>query len=61
MELFNPIKRKRKKGIYITGDTVYKNTIIKTLKNKQIDLLIPNMGAAKQGSWIMTLTLNSKC
>ena len=28
--------------------------------NKEIDLLIPNMGAAKQGSWIMTLTLNSK-
>ncbi|HBH22381.1 MAG TPA: hypothetical protein DDY13_03045 [Cytophagales bacterium] len=53
-------KGKEKKGIYITGDTVYKNTIIKTLKNKQIDLLIPNMGAAKQGSWIMTLTLNSK-
>jgi len=23
-------------------------------------LMIPNMGAAKQGSWIMTLTLNSK-
>jgi N-acyl-phosphatidylethanolamine-hydrolysing phospholipase D len=46
--------------IYITGDTVYKNQIIKTLGNKEIDLLIPNMGAAKQGSWIMTLTLNSK-
>lgn len=46
--------------IYITGDTVYKHKIIKSLKNKAIDLLIPNMGAAKQGSWIMTLTLNSK-
>ncbi len=46
--------------VYITGDTVYKNKIIKTLENKKIDLLIPNMGAAKQGSWIMTLTLNSK-
>jgi len=46
--------------IYITGDTVYKNKIIKILENKEIDLLIPNMGAAKQGSWIMTLTLNSK-
>jgi len=46
--------------IYITGDTVYKNKLIKSLDNKQIDLLIPNMGAAKQGSWIMTLTLNSK-
>jgi N-acyl-phosphatidylethanolamine-hydrolysing phospholipase D len=46
--------------IYITGDTVYKNKLIKALENKEIDLLIPNMGAAKQGSWIMTLTLNSK-
>jgi L-ascorbate metabolism protein UlaG (beta-lactamase superfamily) len=27
---------------------------------ENIDLLIPNMGAAKQGSWIMTLTLNSE-
>lgn len=46
--------------IYITGDTVYKNRIIRPFENKDIDLLIPNMGAAKQGSWIMTLTLNSK-
>lgn len=46
--------------IYITGDTVYKNKIIKILEHKEIDLLIPNMGAAKQKSWIMTLTLNSK-
>ena len=53
-------KGKEKVRIYITGDTVYKNKLIKTLKNKPIDLLIPNMGAAKQGSWIMTLTLNSK-
>ena len=53
-------KGKEKIRIYITGDTVYKNNIIKTLENKEIDLLIPNMGAAKQGSWIMTLTLNSK-
>ncbi len=53
-------KGKEQIRIYITGDTVYKNKIINTLKNKEIDLLIPNMGAAKQGSWIMTLTLNSK-
>ena len=46
--------------IYITGDTVYKRKIIKTLKNKAVDILIPNMGAAKQGSWIMTLTMNAK-
>ncbi len=46
--------------IYITGDTVFKNRIIQALQNKKIDILIPNMGAAKQGSLIMTLTLNSK-
>ncbi len=46
--------------IYITGDTVYKNMIINSLKNREIDLLIANMGAASQGSWVMTLTLNAK-
>lgn len=49
-----------KKTIYFTSDTVYKKKIINTLKAEKIDLLIPNMGAAKQGSWIMTLTLNAK-
>lgn len=53
-------KGKEKTRIYITSDTVYKNKVIKTLENKKVDLLIPNMGAAKQGSWIMTLTLDSK-
>lgn len=46
--------------ICITGDTVYKNKIIKSLGKREVDLLIPNMGAAMQGSWIMTLTLNSE-
>ncbi len=45
---------------YITGDTVFKQKVIKAMQNKPIDLLVPNMGAAKQGSWIMTLTLNAK-
>ncbi len=45
--------------IYITSDTVYKNKVVNSLIGKDIDLLIPNMGAAKEGSWIMTLTLNS--
>jgi len=53
-------KGNEKINIYITSDTVYKNKIINALKNKHIDILIPNMGAAKQGSWIMTLTLDSK-
>ncbi len=52
-------KGKESVRIYITSDTVYKNRIINTLRGRNIDLLIPNMGAAKQGSWIMTLTLNS--
>jgi L-ascorbate metabolism protein UlaG (beta-lactamase superfamily) len=51
---------KEKVRVYLTGDTVYKNKVISSLANKEIDLLIPNMGAAKQGSWVMTLTLNSK-
>jgi len=45
--------------IYITSDTVYKSNIIDKFANKKIDLLIPNMGAAKKGTWIMTLTLDS--
>ncbi len=56
----NISKGKEKIRIYITGDTVYKNKIIKEFENKDVDLLIPNMGAAKQGSWVMTLTLSSK-
>lgn len=46
--------------IYITGDTVYKKRIKKAIDNRKIDLMIPNMGAASEGTWIMTLTLNSK-
>ena len=53
-------KGKESVRVYITSDTVYKNIIINTLEGRNIDLLIPNMGAAKQGSWIMTLTLNSR-
>ena len=47
-------------SFYITGDTVYKNVVMDALKGKNINLLIPNMGAAKSGTWIMTLTLNAK-
>ena len=47
-------------GIYITGDTVYKRWFGNIFRDKKTDILIPNMGAAKQGSWIMTLTLNAK-
>lgn len=47
-------------SIYMTGDTVFKSKIIQTLKDINIDLIIANMGAAQQGHWIMTLTLNAK-
>ncbi len=46
--------------IYITGDTVYKKRIKKAINNRAIDIMIPNMGAACEGTWLMTLTLNSK-
>lgn len=46
--------------VYISGDTVYNRRTIKALQNKNIDLFISNMGAAKQGSWIMSLTLNAE-
>lgn len=47
-------------SIYITSDTVYKKRIIRYLKDRKIDVLIPNMGAAMQGTWVMTLTLNAE-
>jgi len=53
-------KRLEESTIYITGDTVYRKVIKVALKGREIDLMIPNMGAAKEGTWIMTLTLNSK-
>ncbi len=46
-------------SVYITGDTVYKKRVVKALDKHKIDLMVPNMGAAKKGSWIMTLTLDS--
>jgi len=52
-------KDTEKLSIYITGDTVYKKRIVRTLNSRDIDLMVPNMGAAKKGSWIMTLTLDS--
>ncbi|KAF0129740.1 MAG: hypothetical protein FD155_2332 [Bacteroidetes bacterium] len=51
---------KETKTIYITGDTVYKEKFYQSPVFSGIDLLIPNMGGAKKGSWIMTLTLDAK-
>lgn len=53
-------KDEQKFKFYLTGDTIYNAKTINALVNKKIDLLIPNMGAASQRTWIMTLTLNAK-
>ena len=46
--------------IYVTSDTVLKRKVMDAVAGRPVDLLIPNMGAARQGSWMMTLTLSSK-
>ena len=44
---------------YVTGDTIYKKHIFRHIRFPKIDLMVPNMGAAKKGSWIMNLTLDA--
>jgi len=46
--------------VYVTSDTVLKRKVMNAVAGRPVDLLIPNMGAARQGSWMMTLTLSSK-
>ena len=46
--------------VYVTSDTVLKRKVMDAVAGRPVDLLIPNMGAARQGSWMMTLTLSSK-
>ncbi len=53
-------KDSESRSIYVTSDTVTKGKILGALRGRQVDLLIPNMGAAKKGSWFMTLTLSAK-
>lgn len=48
------------RSIYVTGDTVAARPVLNALQGRRVDILIPNMGAAKQGSWIMTLTLSAR-
>ena len=45
--------------LYVTGDTVMGKPVFRALQGRRVDLLIPHMGAAKQGSWIMALTLSA--
>ena len=55
------IKRQNEiKTIYITGDTVYKRKIKKAINGRAIDIMIPNMGAACQDTWLKALTLDAK-
>lgn len=46
-------------SIYATSDTVTHRTVLRALQGRKVDLLIPNMGAAKKGSWMGTLTLSA--
>lgn len=48
------------KSIYIPSDTVAHRKTLKALEGRSVDLLIPNMGAAKKGTWVGTLTLSAK-
>ncbi|MGL5354709.1 MAG: MBL fold metallo-hydrolase, partial [Clostridium sp.] len=40
-------KGSEKKTIYVTSDAVYSDDIVNTLKNKNIDILVANLGQAK--------------
>lgn len=46
-------------SFYVTGDTVTATAVLKALEGRHVDVLIPHMGAAKQGSVIMALTLSA--
>ena len=45
-------------SIYITGDTVLKNSVVAPLKKEYISLLIPNLGAVKKNTWMDLLTMD---
>ena len=47
-------------SFYVTGDTVTAKPVLRALQGRRADVLIPHMGAAKQGSWIMALTLSAQ-
>ncbi len=46
-------------NLYITGDTVYKEIVVKPLLGRKIDLMVANVGGAKKGTWMGALTLTS--
>ena len=47
-------------SIYVPSDTVTRKVVLDALHGRKADLFIPNVGAAKKGSWMMTLTLSAK-
>ena len=51
--------RDASRSIYVTADTVSHSKVIQALQGRHADFLIPNMGAAKKGSWMGTLTLSA--
>ncbi|MBX2842891.1 MAG: MBL fold metallo-hydrolase [Flammeovirgaceae bacterium] len=46
-------------SIYVTGDTVLNNRIRNHLKNKKVDILIPNMGGVLENRFGGPLTMNA--
>lgn len=56
----NLTRNQATRSVYVTGDTVTAKPVLNALQGRRADLLIPHMGAAKQGSWIMALTLSAQ-
>lgn len=46
-------------SFYATGDTVLHKNVLRPLEGCQVDVLIPNMGAVKQNSWLGPLTMSA--
>ena len=55
----NAHERTHYASLYVTGDTVMATPVLRALQDRHVDVLIPHMGAAKQGSVIMALTLSA--
>ncbi|MFC1836053.1 MBL fold metallo-hydrolase [Thermodesulfobacteriota bacterium] len=47
-------------SLYATGDTVDNPRVMTALQGRAVDLLIPNMGAARPASWSGTITLSAR-
>jgi L-ascorbate metabolism protein UlaG (beta-lactamase superfamily) len=45
--------------IYVTGDTVLHPQLLRAIRGRHADVLIANLGAAKQDSWMGPLTLSA--